>query len=131
MAEDADRAPDDEDSEAEEFDFIDGGVAYNNPAMHLIAKEIKKDDVEIEDIFLLSLGTGKLKMQNNIADQQLFWNEKRIGHCITQMTEETHESIEEFMPENNYLRMQPLLEKSVDFADTSPESLTYLFDKAF
>ena len=121
-----------ENSEDEEdhYDFIDGGVAYNNPTLHMIYKEIQ-NDVELHDIFVLSLGTGKLAFQSNLADQHLFWNEKRHGHCITRMTEETHEEIDELLVQSSYLRMQPFFESPVGFAETEPDKLNYIFEKAF
>ena len=93
-------------------------------------KEIK-NGAELVDIFVLSLGTGKLAMQSNVSDRQLFWDERRLGHCITSMTEQTHKDVDELLGEEDYLRLQPLLEKRVGFADTSPETLEYLANKAF
>lgn len=92
----------------------------------MVYKEIQKDR-DLEDIFVLSLGTGKLSVQSNMADQQLFWNERRILHCITRMTEETHEEIDDLLIEDNYLRMQPLLESPVGFAELDDNKLQYLF----
>ena len=40
------------------FEFKDGGVAYNNPAKHMLSKLIY-EGADLENIFILSLGTGK------------------------------------------------------------------------
>lgn len=60
---------DDADSIIEEYDLIDGGVTHNNPTFHLLAKQFKKDPKpDLEDIFILSLGTGKLSTQGPLSD---------------------------------------------------------------
>lgn len=64
------------------FEFLDGSIVYNNPAKHMVANAISKG-VDIEDIFVLSIGSGKPKMHGRQADKKLFWEEHFEGHSMT------------------------------------------------
>ena len=44
------------------FEFTDGSIAWNNPAKHMVANAIA-DGADLADVFVVSIGTGKTKMQ--------------------------------------------------------------------
>ena len=119
-----------EQTKGDELELLDGGVAYNNPAMHMVYKALNSG-VEMEDIFILSLGTGKQTYEGRQIDENLYWEEQRTGHCISRQTEDTHSELEEMFPDANYVRIQPFLEHKVDFDATDEQSLMYLYEKAF
>ena len=64
------------------FSFMDGSIAYNNPAKHMVSNAIGKG-VDIENIFVFSIGTGKPKMPGRQADKKLYWDDHFEGHSMT------------------------------------------------
>lgn len=112
------------------FEFLDGGVAYNNPAKHMVANAVSRG-ADIENIFVLSLGTGKSRFQGRQSDQQLFWDEQRDGHSMTRQSEDTDDDLANLLPEGHYIRIQPELDVNIKFDATDEQSILYLQDVAF
>ena len=86
------------------FEFIDGSTTQNNPAKHMVANAIGKG-VDLSNIFVVSIGTGKTKMQGKHADKKLFWENELEGHSITRQSQYVHDELADLLPEGNYVRI--------------------------
>ena len=108
--------------EAFNFEFLDGGIAYNNPAKHMVCNAVAKG-APIENIFVLSIGSGKTKRQGRQADKKLFWEEEFEGHSMTRQSEDVHEDLLNLLPKGNYIRIQPELDNSIKFDAIDEQSI--------
>ncbi|TKY68912.1 Patatin protein 1 [Spatholobus suberectus] len=99
-----------------EFNLLDGALAANNPALVAVSEVIQHN--AHKEILLLSLGTGKTKVEKlyDAADDikgecqtgWLFWNSGVFGESSTDMIHYYLAAtvFPGLMPENNYLRIQ-------------------------
>jgi len=96
--------------------LIDGGVYINNPAMAGVAEALRfkyGGDIKIEDIELLSLGTGIFS--EKIKEESAGWGiikwAKNITRVMMQSTSKSTEYECEQMPFHKYLRLQFTIEE--------------------
>lgn len=93
--------------------YIDGGVVANNPSVCALAKAVK-EGVRLEDIKLLSIGTGF--NPHHIGGAQHDWGKLQWGTRILELVLEgaldiPHYQCEQLLPEANYMRLQVRLQK--------------------
>ncbi len=97
--------------------LIDGGVYINNPSMAAVAEVLRykydNPNIKIEDIELLSLGTGiySEKIKEDSAGWGLIKWAKNITRVMMQSTSKSVEYECEQMPFNKYLRLQFTIEE--------------------
>lgn len=97
--------------------LIDGGVYINNPSMAAVAEVLRYkygiEDIKIEDIELLSLGTGIFS--EKIKEESAGWGivkwAKNITRVMMQSTSKSTEYECEQMPFHKYLRLQFTIEE--------------------
>ena len=123
------------------YSFIDGGLFANNPALCGLTDVLKlftKDDnnpVLIEDVILLSLGTGVKKTPIEYKNAREFgalgWI-KPILHIVSSGNNETvdyqvNQLFRHAGVSDQYLRLSPVLETaSAELDDATPENLKAL-----
>lgn len=97
--------------------LIDGGVYINNPSMAAVAEVLRykydNPNIKIEDIELLSLGTGiySEKIKEDSASWGLIKWAKNITRVMMQSTSKSVEYECEQMPFHKYLRLQFTIEE--------------------
>jgi patatin-like phospholipase/acyl hydrolase len=88
-------------------DFADGGVFANNPSMVAIASLNRKLGVPIEEIELLSIGTGDRSKSTYFVPGNLFtWGAWLIQSSLTGSASSMHEYFTTCMPLKKYTRIQ-------------------------
>jgi|LauGreDrversion4_2_1035121.scaffolds.fasta_scaffold02735_12 hypothetical protein len=114
--------------------FVDGGIYINNPSMAAVADALRynygREDLKIEDIQLLSIGTGiySKKIKSDSKD----WGIAKWAVNITGiMMHSTSKSVEyecEQMPFDKYLRLQFVLEEKeyIEMDDSRKSTLKEL-----
>lgn len=114
--------------------MIDGGVYINNPSMAGIAEALRykygNEDIKIEDIQLLSLGTGLYS--ENLGKESTGWGIAKWGPIISTVMMQSSAKAVEYecsqLPLDKFLRLQFLLddESRSDMSDSRPETVRYL-----
>jgi patatin-like phospholipase/acyl hydrolase len=127
-------------TDGEEYSFVDGGMFANNPALCGITEALKKfSGLEIEDILLLSLGTGVKKTPieyKNAREWGAIGWIKPILHILTSGNNEVvdHQVAQLFRNAgvaDQYLRLSPELSSaSAELDDASADNLDALRDAA-
>ncbi|HVD96964.1 MAG TPA: patatin-like phospholipase family protein [Cytophagaceae bacterium] len=122
------------------FSFVDGGLVANNPAMCALTEVLKcdgkqKNPFPVEDVVLLSMGTGIKKNPIEYKTAREFgalgWI-KPILHIVSSGNNEIvdYQAAHIFRNagvEDQYLRLSPqLLTASIDMDDASPENMKAL-----
>ena len=120
---------------------VDGGVYANNPSMLGIIEATTRLDKELDNIQLLSLGTGQYKYEETNVKKQwsmAYWLRKsRIIELFMQSQAQlVHNSmsvLEQFHPGFVYKRMDLEFNHNfnVKMDETNPEVLNRLSEKAF
>jgi len=116
--------------------FVDGGVYVNNPSMAAIAEALRYkygyEDLKIEDIQLLSLGTGIYS--EKIKSDSKSWGILKWATNITRvMMHSTSKAVEyecDQMPLDKYLRLQFILEEKeyIEMDDSRKSTLKELIN---
>ncbi len=114
--------------------FVDGGIYINNPSMAAVADALRhnygREDIKIEDIQLLSIGTGIYSKK--IKSESKDWGIVKWANNITTiMMQSTSKSVEyecEQMPFDKYLRLQFVLEEKeyIEMDDSRKSTLKEL-----
>ena len=122
------------------YSFVDGGLVANNPAMCGLTDVLKlytseSEPLKMEDVLLLSLGTGikKVPIEYKTASEYgaIGWI-KPILHIVSSGNNEiidyqVGQLFKHAGVENQYLRLSPLLnDASADLDNASPENLKAL-----
>jgi len=100
----------------------------------MVYKAISKG-IDVDDIFVFSLGTGRTQFSGKHADQSLFWKEHweedGPGHCITRQVEDADDELEDLLAPGHYIRIQPFLEHNVAFDQADEQTVLHLQEIAF
>ena len=124
---------------------IDGGVFINNPAMGAIA-ELSKHlpdyipsipqgvDMDYQDVFVLSVGTGSYKGKVSGTDAinkgELFWIKPLINIMMRGVNQTTDYEMTEMMEKGNYLRLNINIEEQYsDMTLSNPATSHYLIQE--
>ena len=87
--------------------FADGGVFANNPSMVGVAAASKVLGVPIEEIELLSIGTGDRTVGSSSAPSSVFgWGDWLIGAMLDGASDKMHDYFVRSMPLKKYERIQ-------------------------
>lgn len=87
--------------------FADGGVFANNPSMVGVAAACRVLDQKIEDIELLSIGTGDRTQGKSVAPTSVFgWGSWLIGALLDGASDKMHDYFVRSMPLKKYERIQ-------------------------
>jgi uncharacterized protein len=124
------------------YSLIDGGVFANNPTSLatleaiISHKKATKETLKLDDILVVSLGTGSLTRQypyENIKDWGcLDWGRSLMGIVLDGQSESVACQLEQLLPESEdelqrYYRFQGLLNDANDDIDvTTPENIADL-----
>jgi patatin-like phospholipase/acyl hydrolase len=114
---------------------IDGGLFMNNPSLAPIfdlskhTKDYKVEDFNKLDISLLSLGTGTapgIEYENAHKWGIAKWIRPaiRITGRANEIT--TDYGVADLLPYKNYLRVDPIVDKSISMSDSSDKAIKYL-----
>jgi len=89
---------------------FDGGLYASNPTDLAIVKTIKHTDAKLEDLFVVSLGTGTLVDKMSQKDIAKFWWDDFAKHLIPEtmdrITSKTHDILSELLDNEKYFRFQ-------------------------
>ncbi len=122
---------------------IDGGVFVNNPSLAALSEFSKfhnyylpdlpeNSDIDYNNIFVLSLGTGSFTKQISVADSEhkgeLFWAQNISDIMMRGVNRTTDCAMIEMMEPGNYLRLSMTIdsEKHSDMSNSSTETTQYL-----
>ncbi|MGZ4033482.1 MAG: patatin-like phospholipase family protein [Bacteroidia bacterium] len=121
---------------------IDGGVFVNNPSLAALSEFSKyfKDyipaegqaDIDYNNVFVLSLGTGSYTSQISDADSQhkgeLFWAQNISDIMMRGVNRSTDYAMKEMMIEGNYLRLNISIDTEIhsEMDNCSAETTRYL-----
>jgi hypothetical protein len=94
--------------------FVDGGVWANNPALLGIVEAVTKYEQKLEDIILISIGTGEDKSKyfpNNKYDKKdkwgiLKWNTRLISLILQTSKLYVNDMCNSLLNKKNYLRLE-------------------------
>jgi patatin-like phospholipase/acyl hydrolase len=128
------------DEAAKIINCVDGGVFINNPSLSAVAEVLKHGGyystrtqfIDLEDIKLLSLGTGNTPQEITFDMSSTWgainWVRPLINIMMEGVTKATHYKTTQFLMENNYLRLDLELSdaKFARMDNASPEALDYL-----
>lgn len=122
---------------------IDGGVYVNNPSMAALVDFSKYHDeylpstagdadIDYDDVFVLSLGTGSYTGKVNNSDTmnkgEIYWAQQISDIMMRGVNRATDYEMSEMMEIGNYLRLTVAIDNSVhsDMANSSSETTQYL-----
>ncbi|MFB2936633.1 patatin-like phospholipase family protein [Aerosakkonemataceae cyanobacterium BLCC-F154] len=130
------------------YSLVDGGVFANNPTSLAVMEAIintkirdgeveKEDRLELEDILVVSLGTGSLT-RKYAYDQAKKWGlVKWINPLINILMDGTNESVavqlEQLLAKHQYYRFQGMLDQNKgndDMDDATPQNISNLEELA-
>ncbi|AIK95641.1 patatin-like phospholipase family protein [Candidatus Odyssella acanthamoebae] len=107
--------------------FVDGGMWVNNPATLVTAsmvKELHNGVFSPGDLYLLSLGTGDESLPSILPDNAGAINAKQIIEVIMNSNSQgNHETMQSFLGEENYYRVNPFLDRKIDMDRTDPRAI--------
>jgi uncharacterized protein len=131
---------------AKSCNLIDGGVFVNNPALAALAevlnhgndvlyKRDKTEDIKIDDIYLMSLGTG-LSTQSITRSQgqkwgKVQWAPRLIEIMMQGNSVSVHEQIKVLLKKEQYLRLNVHLPDSLTRMDDSSLNTQQGLNKLF
>jgi patatin-like phospholipase/acyl hydrolase len=124
---------------------IDGGVYVNNPSMAALAEFIKnynfydksiakKDDINYQNIFVLSIGTGtyscSIKDSESANKGELYWAKNISDIMMRGVNKTTDYEMNEIMEDGNYLRLSINIdnENHAEMSNSSQETTDYLIE---
>jgi len=99
--------------------YTDGGLFANNPST-VLAAIMTKDGIPLEKIYILSLGTGQVKVPKPAQLKALGY--KSILTILNLVMDTTFRSIDlsmQMILAKNYLNINPMLQTEIDMADAS------------
>jgi uncharacterized protein len=125
---------------------IDGGIYVNNPAMAALAEVVKnlkcydpgfdekKEEVDFDKIFVLSIGTGTYS--NKISDKAsankglLYWAKHISELMMRGVNKTTDYEMQQVMEDGNYLRLKIDIDNAAhaEMSDSSTATANYLID---
>jgi patatin-like phospholipase/acyl hydrolase len=126
---------------------IDGGVFVNNPSMAALSEfskhykeygyESKDNDIQYEDVFVLSIGTGsyygRITPQEAKYKGELFWATRISDVMMKGVNKTTDYGMKEMMVEGNYLRLTITIAKEEysEMARADDEAAKYLIGETY
>jgi uncharacterized protein len=132
-------------SDSGHYSLVDGGIFANNPTSLAIMeamisyKKRTNEDVSLQDILVVSLGTGSLKRRYNfdtIKDWGLLsWVQPLLNIVMDSLSESVTCQLDQLLPktgdQQQYYRFQgPLQVANDDMDDTTPENMQRLKELA-
>ena len=119
------------------FALIDGGIVAGNPALCAYAEAMKMGH-SVDDVVLVSLGTGVFKRPIKYADAvnwgQLEWAQPIIGIVLNGSNATVDYQLQQLLeyegPKQSYFRFQVEFGQNTNIDDASPANLKYLMDVA-
>lgn len=94
--------------------LIDGGVIANSPAFYsyLHVRYVRQKPNKVR---LVSIGTGQSQPKSISSDSvnKLTWVQQ-LGALITTVEQNTHDFLNKELLQDNYIRLQAIMEKSLD-----------------
>ncbi|MEO1713094.1 MAG: patatin-like phospholipase family protein [Bacteroidota bacterium] len=103
--------------------LIDGGIFANNPSLCALVDAIdeEKFNASLEDVFILSLGTGeytRIYSYDDIVDWGLFRWARPVLNCVFDGANDTVDyQLRKLLNSENYTRLQCKLDKANDDLD--------------
>jgi len=90
--------------------FFDGGLYGNNPTDIAIVEAVKCLNIKIDDLFIVSLGTGTLVEKMAPKEIEKFWWNDFAKHLIPEImdriTSKTHDLLSKILKKDKYFRLQ-------------------------
>lgn len=121
-----------------EYLLADGGIWCNNPALASVLEVHKRLDVKLEDIKILSIGTGRSKKGYGVnADKHwgfLFGWERTVlvDYVMSLQSQSTHNYLGMLLDKDQYIRINFESDKQLSLDDCSVvEDLVSIADKSF
>lgn len=116
---------------------IDGGVFINNPSLAGVSDVIRNgygfDDLDVDDISLLSLGTGIYTENLGVKDTKSWGLKDWVKPITDVMSQATSKSVDYECNEllDNYLRVQVTIDDKdrSDMSDSRIETVNYLISR--
>ena len=131
------------DAENPNRNCIDGGVYVNNPSMAALVEFSKyhyyylpsfpaDTDIDYDDVFVLSLGTGSYTGKINDADTlnkgEIYWAQQISEIMMRGVNRATDYEMSEMMDKENYLRLTVAIDTNThsEMTNSSSETTQYL-----
>jgi hypothetical protein len=87
--------------------YADGGVFANNPAMVAVAASSRVLKCGLQDMEILSIGTGKSTQEGKKNPESLFqWGSWLVGALLTGASDDMHDYFVKSLPVKRYERIQ-------------------------
>lgn len=86
--------------------FADGGIYANNPSMVGLAAAIRVLGVKMEDLEILSIGTGEYTGTGNTPSNRLSWAVWLVRAMLSGSADKMHDYFVRSLPVKKYVRIQ-------------------------
>lgn len=96
--------------------LADGGVFANNPSMVGVAAVSRTMGVPVEDLDILSIGTGEVYKTNmKTGKNVVFWGKWLINALLNGASDQMHDYFVRSLPVSRYTRIQPPQPEGLSF----------------
>lgn len=105
--------------------LVDGGIWMNNPSILVAGRIMKKENILLENLHILSMGTGLSMMSRDIPkvySGKLTAAGPIIDALMTSNSIGNHQALDYMLKPGNYKRINPRLSRAILLDDVSDEA---------